>query len=82
MGAPDRTFAFVGGLSCTAVDFARAFCIVIAIAFNTLTSILMQMNKKNTCKCLKNVSTLPQSHMHILNVSITTVQSLKVSLDV
>jgi hypothetical protein len=29
------------------------------------------------CNFLKNVQTLPKSHMHIFNVCITTVQSLK-----
>jgi hypothetical protein len=44
--ASDPTFAFVGGLSSTALDFACAFCVVIVITFNTLTSTLVQMNKK------------------------------------
>jgi hypothetical protein len=30
-----------------------------------------------TCKCFINTRTLPKSRMHILNVSITTVQGLK-----
>ena len=35
------------------------------------------MTKFNTWKFSEKVQTLPKSHMHIFNVSITTVQGLK-----
>jgi hypothetical protein len=58
---PYPTFAFVGGLPCTALDFSCAFCNVIVITFNTLTLTfnVVADELKMHVNVSKNVRTLP-----------------------